>query len=361
MDVNDSIKIEPAEKKEENKPEIEGKAISIEEEVTEKESENDIFLTDEEDDERDEYDEEEDDVGELISNNVVVNVNNSSQDTEFSCPSCFTEMDASKYGKITCHNCGNYVFRRNLTLDIQKFVSIEDADLSLRYSDVIARINNNYIRRNFDSSFKYCLEAEKLAPREPLTWEYYTRVEYFVETSKPIKLRLKRKDILKRFRENIRICEANGVSPQKVEELKAEVALNLMNKAKSKIGRLYQDSINNKGNWKKGGLYKTRQNLKIFEDCFHLTRDPYYLKEYIQELSRDYKWMVKNDDGELIKLPSCGKKFNVVQERARLLQKIHKIEEDYIPPDIASARLLIKTIDVVQDQKDINGIGIIYK
>ena len=352
---------------------------SIEEVVVElssPESSKDEVLLDSQNDEIEDErisDEEEkyDDEGELseLTNEVevtgygnasivgaTINIGGSDiDDTVYPCPSCQTEIDASKYGKIICPNpaCGFKIFRRNLKLEITQFETIEDKLLASKYRDVVARINNNLIRRRFSESYKYCIEAEEIAPREPTTWEYFTLVEFYYEIGQP---KDRRKDIDEIFRsvlENIKICEANGVDLNKIDEIKGEIANRLFQLAKSRIGSFYSKSKNQKGYWSKEGRHSTIQCLRIFEDCYRLTKDITYLKEYIDELSKPYKWIVKSLSGDLINLPSCGKRFNAILLRDSIIKRVEKNDLEYLPPEVENERIIIT---IAKEKEDSDGI-----
>ena len=292
----------------------------------------------------------------IVGSQIIIGGTPEEDDTVYPCPNCQVQIDASKYGKITCENCGFNIYRRNLKLNINQFETIEDNSIASDYHNVIARINNNFIRKRFVDSFKYCKQAEELAPREPTTWEYYTIVEFYHEMGYPKGQRKEINDILRTVRDNIKICEANNVHADKIEEIKGEIGIYLFNLAKSKIGSFYSKSRKQKGYWSKKGRHLTINYLKLFEDCFRLTKDPIYLKGYVDELSKPFKWIVRGESGELINLPACGKRFNAVFQRERVIKRIERIEPDYEAPEVENARL---DIYVQKPDKPDNETGII--
>ena len=273
---------------------------------------------------------------------ATINIGTSEDDdTVYPCPNCQAEIDASKYGKIVCSNCGFKIFRRNVKLEITQFETIEDKNVASNYLNIIGRINNNFIKRRFKDAFKYCLEAEEIAPREPITWEYFSLVEFYYEMGQPKDRRKEITEILKMVRDNVKICEANNVDSEKIEQIKGEIGIYLFNLAKSKIGSFYSKSKRQKGYWSRKGRHLTINYLKLFEDCYRLTKDTFYLKGYVEELSKPYKWIVKSLSGELINLPACGKRFNAVAYRERVIKRIEKIEPAYEAPEVETERLSI--------------------
>jgi len=283
-------------------------------------------------------------------------------DTHFPCLRCSTELDANRYGIIICSDCGQKNFRRNPKLEITQFETIKDQSVSENYLNVIARINNNYIRKRYVEAFKYCLEAEEIAPREPTTWEYFTLLEFFKQISQPIDKRKEVNEVLKIVKNNIKICEANNVAQDKIEEVKGEIAIHLFNSAKSRIGTYYSKSKNQTKNkyWSRIGRQATIDQLNIFIQCYNLTKDVIYLKGFVEELSKEYKWIVTSLEGKLTNLSSCGKKYNAVANRNRIINRIQKIDADYIPPKIPSERLNITTEEVVSDNSNDGIISITY-
>lgn len=280
---------------------------------------------------------------------------NEDDDTVYPCPNCQAEIDASKYGKIVCSNCGFKIFRRNLKLEITQFETIEDKIIASNYLNIIGRINNNFIKRRFKDAFKYCLQAEEIAPREPITWEYFSLVEFYYEMGQPKDKRKEINEILKMVRDNIKTCEANNVDSEKIEQIKGEIGIYLFNLAKSKIGSFYSKSKRQKGYWSEKGRHLTINYLKLFEDCYRLTKDTFYLKGYVEELSKPYKWIVKSLSGELINLPACGKRFNAVFHRERVMKRIEKIDANYEAPEVGTERLNI-SIQKEEESDDNSGI-----
>jgi hypothetical protein len=92
--------------------------------------------------------------------------------------------------------------------------------------------------------------------------------------------------------------------------------------------------------------------LKLFEDCYRLTKDTFYLKGYVDELSKPYKWIIKSRSGDLINLSSCGKRFNAVYLFEKMVIRIQKIEPEYIPPDIEIERLSFSIEPVKEEEEE---------
>lgn len=318
----------------------------------------------EEDKEEEQFDDE-GELSEYVTNDVsvdgaghasivgsTINIGVDSQDdTTTACPSCHNQIDANKYGTIVCEKCGFKIYRRNLKLAITQFKTIQDEEKEKQLLDVIARINNNMIRRRYNDSFKYCLEAEELAPREPTTWEYYTLIDFYREVSRPKEQKKDIQEILKYVRDNIRICEANDVEEEKIEEIKGEIGIYIFNYAKSQIGQYYSRSKKRRGYWSKVGRRETIKSLRLFEACYRLTNDPFYLEGYVEELTKPYKWIVKQFSGLLINLPACGRRYNAVFLREKMIKKIEKLAPNYIPPEPAKERLTIKLQDIPVEEK----------
>lgn len=276
-------------------------------------------------------------------------------DTDYPCPKCQREIDASSYGKIKCSNCGYVIFRKNLKLDIGHFKTINDKVIELEYKKVIARINNNFIKRRFKEAYRYCNLAEEMAPMEPTTWEYYSLVEFYYEMGKNKDKRKKISEILRIVRDNIKICNANNVEEEKIDEIKGVIGLSLFNFAKTKIGFFYSKGLKKKGYWSKIGRSETIHHLKIFENCFRLTNDLVYLKGYVDELSRPFKWIVKDrDSGKLRNLRACGKNYNAVSQREHVIRMIKKLEPSYQASEIKESIININWVQENEINETIN-------
>ena len=110
-------------------------------------------------------------IGIVKESTLVINVGNNSDDdddddTTYPCPECHTLLDASKYGKIVCPTCTKVLIRRNPTLNVYEFLTVEGEDIN-GYKKLIAHINNKIIDGKYDLAYQYCLKAETLAPGEP--------------------------------------------------------------------------------------------------------------------------------------------------------------------------------------------------
>lgn len=274
-----------------------------------------------------------------------INIGIEEIDTDDACPKCYTEIDASKYGKIVCPNpeCGNVSYRRNTKLNITKFKTIDDKALQSKYHDIVGKINNNLIRKRYKVAYRYCLEAEDLAPREPTTWEYYTLVELYHD------LKAKEKDIhdaIKTSKYNLEIAAANDVKNEKIEELKSIIAGRLYMLAKSNIGHIQSRSLRDKKYWGRGGGRKqTLSYLDVIKECFNLTEKTDYLEGYVDELSKPYKWMITSSDtGELKNLTRACRGFDAVGQRKKMIRLIQKTDENYEVPEIPIERIKINVI-----------------
>jgi len=296
----------------------------------------------------------------IVGSTITIG-NNTDDDTLTACPGCQSEVDASKYGKTTCSECGFNIYRRNPKLDTTNFPTIDnEKSPTSQYHDVLAHINNNLIRKKYKDAYNFCVKAEKLAPREPTTWEYSTLVRYYYEISIPKNARKDIKDILKDVRCNIKICEANGVSNDKSEEIRGEIANHLYNRSKAQIGTFYAKSKNQTGYWSGRGRGGTINGLKVFEECYRLTGDVYYLQGFVDELSKPYKWIVLNLSSDLINLPACGRRFDAVRERERIALKIKRVNKDYELPEIPQERFDMFFEEEEDGNDDVeNGIEII--
>lgn len=309
-------------------------------------------------------------IGQKVENifGQKINIATESEDySQYPCVYCNHSIDISSFGMIICPKCDTKNHRRDPKININEFETIVDKETSNLLKNVIARINNNLIKRNYQSAYKFCQEAEILAPREPVTWRFYTLAEFYFEISKGKGERKKLRDIIRIVHDNLEICKANNLDNENLEAIKAEIGNNLFNLVKSKIGTCYSRGKRKKGYWSSKGRQLTITYLRIFEDCYRLTGNPIYLKGYVDELSKPFKWLIQKEASqELINLKSCGKDFNAALHLQRMISRIQKIDENYIPPKIENERMFIEIeskVKKIEEEKGLddgsNGIKIL--
>jgi len=265
---------------------------------------------------------------------------------EFSCPYCGFEQDGKKYGKQVCQNCQKTFYVRNAERekDILEYKTLTPDD-ARNYNKVLAHINNCIRDRDYESAYKFCQKAEEIAPAEVTTWKNFALVEFLLEITK----RNNRKEtiaIMKSVKSNIEKCKDHGISEQEYDEFVVDIANRLFNIERSRINSVkaqYVDATRGDA-WSRSNLLYLQQLLRSYDICYNLYNDTLFLKEYVKELTKEHKWVMKTAAGEFINTPACGN-FNAYEKIQLLAKAIKGKEDDYKIPEIAEERFAIRKVE----------------
>ena len=243
--------------------------------------------------------------GSIITTTVIVDLPKNEDDTSFACEVCNTALDAKGYGKIICTNCGKILFRRNPSLVLTAFKTL-DVSEEKNYRKILSHINNKLKHKKYDIAYKYCLDAEELAPSESTTWEYFALTLLYKEWIVDKKPTF---EIIKNIKVQLDICKSYDIADAKYEELAGFIANKLFFREKTRLNSYHPIKKKSDSNefWRYNILAECYNCLKCFEACFKLYNDIRYLEEFVRELSKPYKWLVKDIDGNIKNMPSCGK------------------------------------------------------
>ncbi|HMK26488.1 MAG TPA: toll/interleukin-1 receptor domain-containing protein [Chitinophagaceae bacterium] len=266
-------------------------------------------------------------------------VNINEDDTVFPCSKCNTLLDIKGYGKIICPNCGKPSFKRNYNPVVKDFNTIDDQKEQSRYKKILWHINNKLKDGNYFLAHKYCMQAEEIAPGESATWESFALTEFLIEINtrertKPIQ------EIVRRVKNHLIKCKMYGIEQSRYEEVSGDIANRLFNFLKKQINKFHPQ---------KGSVYPAVQFIKGYESCYNLYPDSQFLEAYVYELSKPYKWIVRQRNGKLTNLSSCGN-FPAVMNREKIINRIvNEINIEYKPPDISMERFIIITEIMITD------------
>lgn len=268
--------------------------------------------------------------GNIIETQVHVNLKDgeslSEEDKMFPCLHCGTLLDGSHYGKIICTNpkCGKPSFRLNTKISVSNYPKIANKQDVERYKKVLDHINNKLKDGNYNTAFRYCLEAEQLAPGEPQTWEYFALTEFYRELYRHER-KMSVYNIVAIVKIHLAKCLDYGIEKERYELISGDIANKLFNQLKKDINRYSQIYASRKDS-KWASMAVTA--LRAFELCYSLYDDVTFLIAYVAELSRDYKWLVETRKGIITELPFCGR-FKAASNRQRVIEKIKVIQPGY--------------------------------
>lgn len=272
------------------------------------------------------------------------------KEDEFICPYCFVPLDSKIYGRQVCKNCKSaFIIKPPSQKDVTKYVKITPQE-AIQYEKILAHINNNIRAKKYDEALNYCKKAEELAPGEVNTWKNFALTEFLLEISVRDKYRRKNTDvIIKSIRTHIEKCVDHGMTNEEYEEFTLDIANRLFAIEKSRVNSCQPentDSING-DLWSKNNLAYLRRLLNSYEIAFVLSDNVLFLKEYVAELTKPYKWVIKNAEGIIVNSPACGY-FNAAKKISALVEKIKLIDKDYKTPDIAEERFVIRKVAYIK-------------
>lgn len=270
----------------------------------------------------------------------------SPKEQRFSCPYCFTEVKSKKFGRHTCENpdCKKTFIIKDPAQD--KSVVIYTTllpDEAKKYDKILSHIENYIEEKNYPSAFQYCQKAVELAPGEVSTWMHYALTEFLLEINREAVKRKPTFMIIRSLRTHINKCKNHGMTDDEYDLLVIDIANRLFNIEKARINSVqakYRDHANNP-KWSPFNLNYLQRLLQSFDACYQLYEDTLFLKGYVEELKKEYKWIIKTADGELINTPACGS-FDAVKKINVLVEEIQKKEPDYKFPNFAEERFNIK-------------------
>jgi TIR domain len=248
-------------------------------------------------------------------------------ETTFPCPNCNYILEFKEYGKIICPKCEKPSFVRNYNLVIDDFNTIKDKKEQASYKKILWHISNKLNDGNYFPAYKYCLQAEEIAPGESSTWESFALTEFLIEINnnkdrKPIF------EIVRKVKMHLAKCKMYGIEKNRLEEVSGDIANRLFYYLKKQVNK-YHTKTN----------YTAIQFIKGYEYCYSLYPDLQFLEAYVYELSKPYRWIVQRIGGTLVDLPACGN-FPAVANREKMISRIQAINEKYDPPKISLERFI---------------------
>jgi uncharacterized Zn finger protein (UPF0148 family) len=270
--------------------------------------------------------------------NVTNNINiKNEEDILLACESCGTPLDSNRYGKIICSGCGRETRRINPFVIMADYDTIEGEE-EKKYKKILSHINNKIKDKNYDEAYNNCLKAEDIAPGESTTWEYFALVLYHKERAE----KKNTIDILRNIRIQLEKCEFYEIKDTRYDEITKFISKGLFMLEKSRLNSKQPTKENLDGYkiWHKQLLLQCFDHLYCMENCYNLFNDPLYLEEIVKELSKPYKWLIKDTEGKIRKMPSC-KDLPILEKRNYLIKELKKHKPEYEPPEIETERFTI--------------------
>ena len=293
----------------------------------------------------------------IIDSNIgaIINMVREIEDTLFPCDTegCNTVIDLSNYGKTNCPKCGRSYFRRNTKLQVGIYKTLDESETK-QFKKIISHVNNKIKDRNYEEAYRYCLEAEKIAPAESTTWEYYALVEFLFEITKEKAKRKDTQEIIKSVKNHLEKCKDYGVDDSRYEETSGDIANRLFHLERVRIPSVViRKDRNGNERWLLKDLTRCLSYMKSFEHCYSLYRDVRYLEEYLKELCKPYKWVIKDLDGNLKNLVFI-ENFHPANKLKYLVSRVKEHKPDFELPEIATERLeILKTESIDQSKIEI--------
>lgn len=288
----------------------------------------------------------------------VIVINRDAEEFKFSklrknyypCPFCGYENEFEKYGINDCKKCKCTYNIINPDINVQQYKTLTAGDETREYNRIRARINNSIIDKDYEAAIKFCQAAERMAPAESATWEHYAITDFLLLIYTPAKERLSSKEILKEIKPHLEKCKAHEIPDEKLDGLIIEIANKLFQVEKARIGSLKASYTDKNGNeiWTKYNLAKVKEHLDSFEVCYNLMeKNIAFLREYVSELCKPYKWLVQTEEGEIMNTLACGN-FRAADKFRSLVSRIQISDPQYTPPPIAIERIELLIPDILE-------------
>ncbi len=247
--------------------------------------------------------------------------------TTFPCSKCNSILEFKEYGKIICPTCGKASFFRNYKPAVYDFNTIIDKKDQANYKKLLWHISNKLNDGNYYLAYKYCLQAEEIAPGESSTWESFALTEFLIEINNN-KDRIPIFEIVRKVKMHLAKCKMYGIEKNRLEEVSGDIANRLFYYLKKQVNKYHTKAT-----------YTAIQFIKGYEYCYSIYPDLQFLEAYIYELSKPYRWIVQRMGGAHVDLPACGN-FPAVANREKMISRIQTINEKYDPPKISLERFI---------------------
>ncbi|MFN8288953.1 MAG: hypothetical protein U0U70_01730 [Chitinophagaceae bacterium] len=284
--------------------------------------------------------------GRDIVNNYINSSIKTPKGQKFPCPKCGKEIEIKKYGRQFCDNdkCKQTFIITNS--DVDKNIIMYRTllpDEAKQYDKILAHISNNLQDNKYDIALQYCKQAEELAPGEVATWVYFALAEFLVEIRKSAVNRDPSVKIIRKVRSHIEKCKIHGMTDEECRPLEKDIADRLFKIESARIKSVqpqFRDYANHP-KWSRFNLDYLERLLESFEVCYQLYDDISFLEGYADELKKEYKWIVRTTNGELVNMPACGS-FDAVKKLNTLVSRIKTKKPEYEFPVLAEERYEIK-------------------
>jgi hypothetical protein len=253
---------------------------------------------------------------------------------------CNTELDGSKLREIICPKCEEKYYN-NTSFQINKYKSLDHKE-SKELNKIIAHINNKIRDNDFAEAYKYCQKAEILAPAEPITWEYFALLEFLYEITRKREERKEMGEIVRAVKSHLIKCKDYNIDEVRYSEISADIANRVFEWGKIRMPAIVtRKDKNNNDVWLLKRLEQCLGYMKCYDLAYSINNtEPKFLEEYIKELSKDYKWIVRDIEGNL-KSRVIINGFNPINKFHHLISKITEYYPEYQMPVIAEERFEI--------------------
>jgi len=248
-----------------------------------KSSDEDVIEENPETEEQDDFEEEQ---TSTPGPNVEVNVDlRSPEETKFACPFCYQEQDRKTFGKNICSNCGRtFIVRGEVKVD--KYANLDEKE-TREFNKVLAHIDNKLRHKDYEGAYRYCLKAEVIAPDEFITWEKFVFTSFFIEITKNKNIRKRSVDIIRLINVHLDKCKDHGITNERYEALRIEIANRLFNIEKSRINSVKAQTYDQYNNpqW-------TKYNLRYISKFLHTE----IRRNHLLNIDNNFKAIVKKGE-----------------------------------------------------------------
>ena len=192
-------------------------------------------------------------------------------------------IEGQKLTELICPNCKT-VYPKDGYIEAKQNPDLSDEDF-VKLKDYLFMCEANLILKKASKAQEYCNKALKIDCRSADVWAYMAKC-YFQERKKNMIIKEGKDGVLPIIK-FLNVAKEADNNSEKLNSVSKEIATNLFNTVKFRFNKIRPLTTKETGEktWKFENYKKIEEYLIIWKECFKIYKDPYFLKEIVNELS----------------------------------------------------------------------------